>query len=271
VIHPTSLRCASLPRVVVALCLAVAAFALGGCAQDPDPKSATGASVEEAARPRSAPPSDLSVFRALPEVPPPPAPTVSCGYIPDGTADGPLPPPSASTVGTVEVVLDTSVGPVPLVLERAQAPCAVNSFVHLARRGFYDGVACHRLSTDPGGELYQCGDPTGTGTGGPGYTFADEYPVTQFAAETAQGYVPPAVTYPRGTVAMANAGVRDSNGSQFFLLLGDSLLRQDFTAFGRITGDGLPVLEAAAADGHDDSSPLGGGIPNTPVVIQDVR
>ncbi|MCR8692174.1 peptidylprolyl isomerase [Rhodococcus rhodochrous] len=264
-IHTTEQRFASRLRTVVPLCLVAVAVLLGGCAQDAGSETTK---VTEVAQPRSAPPRDLSIYRGLPEVPAQPAPTVTCEYVDKG---GDRPPSTASTVGIVDLTLETSIGAIPLVLDRTQAPCTVNSFVDLARRGFYDGTSCHRLATDAGGELYQCGDPTGTGSGGPGYTFADEYPVPQFAAEAATSYLPPAVLYPRGTVAMANAGVENSNGSQFFLLLGDSLLRPDFTAFGRIADAGMPVLDAAAADGHDGSSPLGGGVPTTPVVIGAVR
>ena len=265
VIHTTEGRRALRLRIVAPLCFAVAAALLGGCSDETPPATTP---VAEVAQPRSAPPRDLSIYRGLPDVPAPPGPTVACTYAGQG---GVLPPSSASTVGIVELTLDTSIGAIPLVLDRTQAPCTVNSFVDLSKRGFYNGTSCHRLSTDPGGQLYQCGDPTGTGAGGPGYTFADEYPVPQFTAEAETSYLPPAVLYPRGTVAMANAGVENSNGSQFFLLLGDSLLRPDFTAFGRIDDAGMAVLEAAAAHGHDGSSPIGGGAPTTPVVIGNVR
>lgn len=241
------------------MCLTATALLLGGCASG-DAESESVATQE----PFSVPPKDLSIYRGFPDVPPPPGPTVSCNYV----GNGATPPSTASTAGTVELTLDTSVGAVPLVLDRTMAPCTVGSFVSLAERGFYNGSTCHRLSTDPGGELYQCGDPTGTGTGGPDYTFADEYPVPQFEEEAGRNYMPPAVLYPRGTVAMANPGPKDSNGSQFFLLLGDALIRPGFTVFGRIDEAGMPVLDAAAADGHDGSSPLGGGVPNTPVTIE---
>ena len=77
--------------------------------------------------------------------------------------------------------------------------------------------------------------------------------------------------YPRGTVAMANTGVAHTHGSQFFLLLGDSLLRPNYPVFGRVADAGLPVLDAAAASGNDGTNPLGGGTPITPVTIEAVR
>jgi peptidylprolyl isomerase/peptidyl-prolyl cis-trans isomerase B (cyclophilin B) len=171
----------------------------------------------------------------------------------------------------VEVTLDTSIGRIGLVLDRGHAPCTVNSFVGLAQQGFYSGTSCHRLSDEIGEQYYQCGDPTGTGTGGPGYTYPDEYPVPQLTEQTATGRPADIVVYPRGTVAVADSGRADTNGSQFFLITGDTLLRPDYTAFGRITDESLALLDAAAAAGHDDSSVLGGGVPNTPVTITSTR
>ncbi len=258
-------------RLVLAACVAAVPVLAGACSadtgKDSSDRTAPSLAAEESSA-RVAPPGDMSVFPALPAVPSAAAPTVACSYS-EREPNGVTPPPStASTSGVVNLVLDTSAGPVPLVLDRALAPCTVNNFVSLAERGFYTGTSCHRLSNDPGSHLYQCGDPSGTGTGGPGYTFEDEYPVTSYDGEP---YRPLAVVYPRGTVAMANAGVANSNGSQFFLLLGDSLLRPDYSVFGRVADAGLPVLDAAAAAGNDGTNPLGGGAPITPVTVTAVR
>lgn len=256
-------------RLTAALCITALPVIVAGCSSG-DPAT-TPKLAADSANSRSAPPHDLSIYPGLPDVPPLPGPTIACTYVDRGT-DGPkTPPATASTSGTVNLTLDTTIGPVPLVLDRSHAPCTVNNFVSLAQQGFFNGTSCHRLSTDPGAQLYQCGDPTGTGTGGPGYTFADEYPVPSFRDAAQQNTLPPAILYSRGTIAMANTGVADSNGSQFFLLLGDSLLHPSYTAFGRIADAGLPVLDAAAAGGNDGSSPLGGGVPNTPVVIGAAR
>lgn len=264
----TSVR-ATWARLTAALCMAAIPVVVAGCSGGN--VSTTPKLAADSSNSRSAPPRDLSIYPGLPAVPPVPGPTVPCTYVDVGPGGAATPPTTAPTSGTVNLTLDTSAGPVPLVLERSHAPCTVNNFVSLAQQGFYTGTSCHRLSTDPGAQLYQCGDPTGTGTGGPGYTFDDEYPVPSFEQTAEQSYLPPAVLYSRGTVAMANSGVDDSNGSQFFLLLGDSLLRPSYTAFGRITDAGLPVLDAAAAAGHDGTSPLGGGAPTTPVVIGAAR
>ncbi|MCK0092258.1 peptidylprolyl isomerase [Rhodococcus sp. F64268] len=214
----------------------------------------------------------VSRYPRLPETPPVDSPTVSCTYTTSGSAarSATLPSTSASTTGSAGVTFETSIGRIDLVLDRGRAPCTVNSFVSLARQGFYNGTSCHRLADEIGQQYYQCGDPTGTGTGGPGYTYPDEYPVQQLTAQTATGRPPQIVAYPRGTVAVADSGRADTNGSQFFLITGDTLLRPDYTAFARITDESLALLDAAAATGHDASSILGGGVPNTPVTITSV-
>lgn len=134
--------------------------------------------------------------------------------------------------GVIEIELDPGAAP----------PCTVRSFLTLAGGGFYNDTTCHRLTTGSLAVL-QCGDPTGTGTGGPGYEYDDE---------TSRG-----LTYDRGTVAMATAGP-DTNGSQFFLVHGDSQLPPDYTVFGTITS-GLGVLDRIAATGVE-----GGGCDGEP-------
>ncbi|MFE9749618.1 peptidylprolyl isomerase [Saccharothrix saharensis] len=160
----------------------------------------------------------------------------------------PLPPDPRHTPdrGRAEVVLQTNQGPVPLVLDRAQAPCTVQSFLHLVRRKFYDDTTCHRLTAYPTLKVLQCGDPSGTGEGGPGYRYGDELPTDLAPAPndpTGQRRI-----YPRGTLAMANAGP-DTNGSQFFLVTSDSVLRPNYTVFGRVTPAGLATLDRVVAGG----------------------
>lgn len=160
----------------------------------------------------------------------------------------PLPPDPRHTPdrGTVDVLLRTNLGPIPLVLDREQAPCTVQSFLHLTRFRFYDRTTCHRLTTYPTLKVLQCGDPTGNGDGGPGYRYGDELPTD----------LPPAPTdptgerkvYARATLAMANAGP-DTNGSQFFLVFGDSALRPNYTIFGHVTRLGMTALDRVAAGG----------------------
>jgi len=158
----------------------------------------------------------------------------------------------------VQATIQTSAGPIGLTLDRALAPCTVNSFVSLARQGFYSNSQCHRLVTNPGLHVLQCGDPTGSGTGGPGYTIPDE--------------VFPELTYGRGYVAMANTGQPDSGGSQFFLIYGQTQLPPQYTVFATISPAGLTVLDQIAKAGDDGSlepSP-GGGKPKQPVTITSV-
>ncbi|MGK4579735.1 peptidylprolyl isomerase [Kitasatospora sp. HPMI-4] len=149
--------------------------------------------------------------------------------------------------------LETSCGKVTMELDAAKAPHTVNSFVFLAGEQYFDHTKCHRLTTS-GIYVLQCGDPTGTGSGGPGYKFADENLT--------------GATYPAGTVAMANAGP-GTNGSQFFLVYKDTQLPPNYTPFGKITG-GLDVLNNIAGGGENDANGPGDGAPNANVVLNSV-
>ncbi|MBI4294761.1 MAG: peptidylprolyl isomerase [Chloroflexi bacterium] len=121
--------------------------------------------------------------------------------------------------------IKTNFGDIVVQLFPQDAPLAVNSFVFLARQGFYDGVKFHRVVK---GFVIQSGDPTGTGAGGPGYKFADEKVTRDYVA---------------GTLAMANAGA-NTNGSQFFITLADlsGRLPKNYTIFGQVTS-GFDVVE----------------------------
>ncbi|TQF66366.1 peptidylprolyl isomerase [Rhodococcus spelaei] len=194
--------------------------------------------------------------------------TVDCSYPSDGQAAAkPVNAPSATAVaaeGTVAVNLATSAGPIGLKLDRAESPCTVNSMVSLAQQGYLNDTPCHRLSTT-GLKILQCGDPSGQGTGGPGYGFNNEFPTDQYDPNDPKLSSP--VTYPRGTIAMANTGQPGSNGSQFFLVYDDSPLPPMYTVFGTIDDAGLATIEKIAAAGDDGSMSAGGGKPNTPVQI----
>jgi peptidyl-prolyl cis-trans isomerase B (cyclophilin B) len=185
---------------------------------------------------------------------------------PNEPAAKPAPVPtvtSASTSGTVAVTLQTGQGPIPLTLDRATGPCAVESFVSLVNAGYYNDTPCHRLTTGEGLRVLQCGDPSGSGSGGPGYTINDEPPTS--LAPAADGS---SVIYPRGTVAMAKTSAPDSGGSQFFLVYADSTLPPDYTVFGTVGEEGLATLDAIAQGGTDDANGTGDGAPRTPVTIQ---
>ncbi|MFD7731748.1 peptidylprolyl isomerase [Kitasatospora phosalacinea] len=155
---------------------------------------------------------------------------------------------SIDTAAQYTATMDTSAGKVTFSLDAAKAPHTVNSFVFLAGQQFWDGTKCHRLTTE-GIYVLQCGDPTGTGSGGPGYSFADENLT--------------GATYPAGTVAMANSGA-NTNGSQFFLVYKDTQLPPSYTPFGKITG-GLDVLQKIADAGVQGGG--GDGAPATPVNV----
>ncbi|MCV7256697.1 MULTISPECIES: peptidylprolyl isomerase [Mycobacteriaceae] len=168
-------------------------------------------------------------------------------------------PPRTGKVPTDPAQISTSMatnqGNIGLQLDNAKAPCTVNSFASLAQQGYFNDTPCHRLTTG-GLAVLQCGDPTGQGTGGPGYQFANEYPTNQYQPDNPALQQP--VLYPRGTLAMANAGP-GTNGSQFFLVYQDSQLPPNYTVFGTIDQTGLETLDkiakAGVAGGGQDGKP----------------
>ncbi len=186
--------------------------------------------------------------------------TEQCEYEPSGDAAKSVRPPSptgVATSGTISYDLTMTEGTVRITLDPVRAPCTVHSFVSLAGQGFFDQTRCHRL-VDSGVFLFQCGDPTGTGSGGPGYTFADELDGSE--------------SYTKGVIAMANAGA-NTNGSQFFLVYRDSTAldqKPDYTIFGEVDPSGIGILERMAAEGQDGTNPAGGGRPNNPSEILEV-
>ena len=185
----------------------------------------------------------------------------NCQYPPSqDKASKPNNPPRAGKVPTdpaqVSASMATNQGNIGLQLDNAKSPCTVNSFASLAQQGYFDGTSCHRLTTAPQLGVLQCGDPTGTGTGGPGYRFGNEYPTNQYRLSDPALKTP--AMYPRGTLAMANAGP-GTNGSQFFLVYKDSELPPNYTVFGTIDQTGLATLDkiaaAGTADGGQDGKP----------------
>jgi eukaryotic-like serine/threonine-protein kinase len=203
----------------------------------------------------------------LPPFVPSPALGANCLYPPSADAAGKaVTPPRTGQVATTPAPVDldivTNRGKIGLHLANNESPCTVRSFVSLAQQKFFDDTRCHRLTTSPGLSVLQCGDPKGDGTGGPGYQFADEYPTNQYPPGDPALKKP--VVYPRGTLAMANAGPF-TNGSQFFMVYRDSLLPPAYTVFGTIDTTGLAVVDKIAAGGV-----AGGGedgVPATTVTI----
>lgn len=173
--------------------------------------------------------------------------------------------------GTAQIAVTTGSGEVPLVLDREGAPCNVASFVHLAEQQYFDDTECHRLTQGAEGSqlsVLQCGDPTGTGLSGPGYSIVDEPPTDLAVAEDGSGMS----VYPRGTVAMAKSQAPNSAGSQFFLVYEDSMLPPEYTVMGTIGEAGLEVLDEIAEAGtkSDDQADPASETPRRPVVIEKV-
>jgi peptidyl-prolyl cis-trans isomerase B (cyclophilin B) len=186
-------------------------------------------------------------------------PATHCTYVanPPAARKVNFPPATPDYKASYQATITTNRGPIVIDLLNSKATCTVNSFVSLADQAFYNNTPCPRLSTSSGVYMLQCGDPTGKGTGGPGYGFA---------SENLTG-----ATYPAGTVAMANAtGVPDSNGSQFFLVYQDSSLPPDYTPFGKIV-TGLNILQNVGKRGYGPPlSEAGGGAPKESVEIESV-
>ncbi len=188
--------------------------------------------------------------------------TIACTYSPDDSGNpnlkdvGTPPTPEATpTQGTSTLLMSTNQGDLTLTLDKAKAPCAAASFAFLASQKFFDGSPCHREVNEPTFGVLQCGDPTGSGSGGPSYKFDQE--------------IPEGTTYPRGPIAMANPGQHGSTGSQFFLCFVDTQLSPDYTPVGTVDEAGLAVLDTIAAAGNDGSfeAQAGGGAPKLPVTI----
>jgi peptidyl-prolyl cis-trans isomerase B (cyclophilin B) len=182
----------------------------------------------------------------------------ACAYVAADTSTNPdltdveLPSPDVPTTGTQTVTMTTNMGDIGLTLDQQNAPCAAGAIVHLAEQGFFDGTNCHRETNSPGLQVLQCGDPSGTGSGGAAF----DYPTQVTGSET----------YPRGTIAMANAG-QGTDGSQFFLVYGDSLEgNPNYTVVGTIDEAGLAVLDAIADKGIEGGAT--DGAPAEPVTIE---
>lgn len=148
-------------------------------------------------------------------------------------------------------VVTTNLGVVEIALDQAKAPGTVNSFVYLARNNYFNDTTCHRIIQE---FVAQCGDPTATGTGGPGYATTDE--------------LPEAGEYQLGSIAMANSGP-DTQGSQFFIISGPNgvALPPAYSLFGQISDEGLDIVTQMNARGSLDSS----GVPIAPIDLIDVH
>jgi len=152
---------------------------------------------------------------------------------------------------TYEAIVTTNKGEFTITLDPQSAPVAANNFAWLAGHRYFDDTECHRIIPD---FVVQCGDPTATGTGGPGYTIVDEPPQPG--------------AYEIGSVAMAKTAAPDSAGSQFFIITGanGAALPPEYALFGQVTSGFDTTVEAMAAAGTP-----GAGTPSEPIVIESVR
>ena len=232
--------------VCVGVALAVGGFLVFSGAGKPASASAT-------------PTPSISASASAPATPSPSAaaavaePAQHCTYTTNGTAvrNVGFPPARPDYKATYQASIVTNRGTVVIDLLNSKATCTVNSFVYLAAKKYFSGTTCHRLTTS-GIYVLQCGDPTGTGRGGPGYKFADE----NLAG----------ARYTAGTVAMANAGP-GTNGSQFFLVYRNSLsLPASYTPFGTVV-KGLAIVQNVAKAGTDNANAPGDGHPKKKVII----
>ena len=164
---------------------------------------------------------------------------------------------AAAAAKPYTATIKTNLGNIVFTALTTKAPYTTYSFEYLAQKGFFNNQPCPRISDSQGLYMLQC--PAANAD--PGYTIPDEN-LTAFG--TGQS-----VTYPAGTLAMANTGAAHSGGGQFFLVFQDTTLPPSYTPFGTITS-GLNILTQLAAKGNDGSSSAGGGKPNEAITIESV-
>jgi peptidyl-prolyl cis-trans isomerase B (cyclophilin B) len=235
---------------VVILAVAVGVFFL----VRPSGGQAAAAASSPAATPSSAASAPASSPAAA--AAPVSEPATHCSYVSDPPAARNVgtPPATPDSTAVYQATIHTNRGDIVINLLNSKATCTVNSFVYLASKNYFSNTECQRLTTS-GLFVLQCGDPTGTGEGGPGYKFDDE----NLAG----------AKYTAGTVAMANAGP-NTNGSQFFLVYQNSLsLPASYTPFGTIVS-GLNIIQDVAKAGSDNSNGPGDGHPKEKVEIESV-
>jgi peptidyl-prolyl cis-trans isomerase B (cyclophilin B) len=232
--------------IVAVICCVVVGLGVGGYFLFAGPGSSKAAAVSATS---SATPSPSASASTQAE------PATSCSYLPNGTAARNVgrPPAKPDAKASYQATIHTNRGDVVIDLLNSKATCTVNSFVYLAAKKYFNNTHCHRLTTiDP--YVLQCGDPTGTGSGGPGYKFANE----NLAG----------AKYTQGTVAMANSGP-NTNGSQFFIVYKNSTLAPNYTPFGEVV-KGLGIVQNVAKAGSDNANAAGDGHPKKKVVIESV-
>jgi len=240
--------------MISVVCLIVVGLGVGGFFLFSQPGATSNAAASATA---SASPSATAATptpSATPALAAEPAKT--CSYPTSGTPARNVgkPPTKPDWRASYQATIHTNRGDVVIDLLNSKATCTVNSFVYLASKKYFNKTHCHRLTTVSPLYVLQCGDPTGTGSGGPGYKFNDE----NLAG----------AKYTAGTVAMANSGA-DTNGSQFFLVYKNSTLSPNYTPFGKVV-KGLGIIQNVAKAGSDNANGTGDGHPKKKVEIESV-
>ncbi|WP_203794324.1 peptidylprolyl isomerase [Actinoplanes couchii] len=208
-----------------------------------------------------------------PSLPPAPAGTANCTWIPSDEATGGkvkdtggTPAGNVPATGTDTLKLDTNLGVISATVDKTKAPCTAAAFEYLAAKKFWDNTKCHRLVSE-GIKVLQCGDPFASGdgyretdgTGGPNFMYPEENLPTE-----AQ------VTYPKGTIAMARTQQEATTGSQFFIVYEDipaTSLPAQYTVLGKITS-GIDLVEKVGKAGSDNANGQSDGHPKTEVTIK---
>jgi peptidyl-prolyl cis-trans isomerase B (cyclophilin B) len=152
------------------------------------------------------------------------------------------------------ITLNTNCGKIVIEANGKNAPITTSMLVGLIKSGFYDMSICHRMISSGTASLLQCGDPTASGFGGPPFTFKDENLPSQ--AEN---------NYPVGSVAMANPGSKNQNGSQFFIMANDTTLDPEYSIWGKVIS-GLEIVKAIVNNGTEENKPV--GKPRTKIAIE---
>ena len=194
-------------------------------------------------------------WNLIPEATGSPSPSPS---LPPGIKDVGLPPTNPPHTGYQVLTFTTNLGVIKVEMDYSKTPCTAASMAHLASKKFFDNSSCHRLVA--GIFALQCGDPSGSGSGGATYKFADEnLPKDKLPA------------YHEGDVAMANTGEPGTNGSQFFFLWSNSTLQGDYSLWGHVI-EGLNIVKQVAAGGDDGAfePQPGGGHPKAKFVFKSV-
>ncbi|GAB19019.1 putative peptidyl-prolyl cis-trans isomerase [Gordonia effusa NBRC 100432] len=263
--------------IVVAMMVA----AVGGCTIDGSPSAAPSSSAGPASTVQCAYPDAADPFAKIPTAAPPGVPEdqriaalKQIGELKAGAAkkrSAPKPDSSAAAEGEVVWTIATNRGVIGATLIRHNAACNVNAVVSLTQNRYFDNTECHRLALAQTLRVLQCGDPTATGVGGPGWSSPDEPP-----KGLEPGSTPESVVYRRGTIAVANAnstytGVKNSGGSQFFIAIADSPLPAQYAVIGQVSNEGLKVLDTISSGGVIAETAGGvDGKPKLPVTLSTV-